>query len=150
MEAITQRLDPGRILVVTVFFLLIELDGRGRHDGRNRVLVNQLRLTVAAQQHAEIIEPADDALKLDAIDQKYGQRGFRFADTVQKRILQVLLFIVGHFTPLSFEILAEHNTPHTDTNNAHTTHRTFGEPGAIIGTPSDHRQKDEIFSTALQ
>ena len=51
MKTIAQATNPWWILVVKVVFLLIKLDRRGRHDGRDRVLVNQLRLTVAAQKN---------------------------------------------------------------------------------------------------
>ena len=49
---------------------LLKLDRTHRHHGRDRVLVDQLRLPVAAQKNAEIVEPGDVALKLDAIDEK--------------------------------------------------------------------------------
>ena len=56
------------------------------------MLVNQLRLAVAPQQDAEIVEPSDVALKLDAIDQEDGDGGFAFSDCVEERVLQILLF----------------------------------------------------------
>jgi len=46
------------------------------------VLIDQLRLAVTAQQHAEIVEPGDVALKLDAIDQEDGDGGFALADRI--------------------------------------------------------------------
>ena len=39
-----------------------ELDRLRRHDRRDRVLVDELRMRVAPQQHAEIVEPGNDAL----------------------------------------------------------------------------------------
>jgi hypothetical protein len=45
-----------------------------RHDRRDGVLVDQLRVAIPPQQHAEIIEPSHDALQFDAVDQKNGQR----------------------------------------------------------------------------
>src|ERR1700690_1806166 len=73
-----------------------ELHGHVRHHRRDRVLIDELRMGFAAQKHREIIEPGHDALKLDAVDEKYGRRGLVFAQVVEKRILQILLFGVGH------------------------------------------------------
>ena len=53
---------------------VLQLDRAHRHHGRDRVLVDQLGLAVPAQQHAEIVEPSDVALKLYAVDQKDGDR----------------------------------------------------------------------------
>src|SRR5476649_2259834 len=61
-----------------------------RHDGRYGVLVDQLRVPVPSQQHAEIIEPGHDALQLHPVDQKYGERDFCFADVIEEGVLQVL------------------------------------------------------------
>src|ERR1700685_1994901 len=57
------------------------------HDGRNGVLVDQLRMPIATQQHAEIIEPSHHALQLDAVHQKDGERNFGFADVVEEGVL---------------------------------------------------------------
>src|SRR3954466_586810 len=81
--------------LVRRFFL--KLNRAHRHHGRDRMFVNQLGLTVAAQQHAEIVEPSDIALQLYAIDQKDRDGGFAFADRVEKRVLQVLLFFTHGF-----------------------------------------------------
>jgi hypothetical protein len=55
------------------------------------MLVDQLRLAIAAQQHAEVVEPGDHALQLDAVDQEDRHRNLGLADVVQKGVLQVLL-----------------------------------------------------------
>ncbi len=47
-----------------------KLDRSHRHDGRDRVLVDELGLPVPPKQHAEIVEPSDVPLKLDAIDEE--------------------------------------------------------------------------------
>src|SRR5690606_5748329 len=52
------RLVVGRMLGIE------QLDRRAGHDGRDRVLVDQLRLRIAPEQQAEIVEPGDDALQL--------------------------------------------------------------------------------------
>ena len=75
-----------------VFRRLVQLNGLGRHYGGDGVLVDQLRLAIAAQEHAEIIEPADHALQLDAVDEEDGQGGLGLADAVEEGVLQVLLF----------------------------------------------------------
>src|SRR3569833_972447 len=77
--------------------LVLELDRAHRHHGGDRVLVDQLALAVAAQQDAEIVEPGDVALELHAIDQKDGDGAFGFADSVEERVLKVLLFIAHGF-----------------------------------------------------
>ena len=66
-----------------------------RHNRRDRVLVYQLRLPIAAEKQREIIEPGDDALQFDALDQKHGHRSLAFAESVQENILEILIFI-GH------------------------------------------------------
>src|SRR3546814_8519945 len=48
-----------------------DIDLPRRHDRRDGVLVDQLRLAVAAQQHREIVEPGDDSLKLDARSEEH-------------------------------------------------------------------------------
>src|SRR5215510_6790203 len=74
-----------------------ELQRARRHDGRDRVLVDQLRMGVAAEQHGEVVEPGDDALELHAVHQEDGDRHFVFADVVQKDVLDALGFLVGHY-----------------------------------------------------
>ena len=67
-----------------------------RHDGRDGVLVDELRMAVATQQHAEIIEPGHHALQFDAVHQKDGERNFGFADVIEEGVLQVLCAIGCH------------------------------------------------------
>src|SRR5690348_17443090 len=73
--------------------LLLQRDRPHWHHGRDRVLVNQLRLTVPAQKNAEIVEPSDVSLKLDAIHQEDGHRRLALTHGIQKSVLKVLLFI---------------------------------------------------------
>src|SRR5690242_2299588 len=73
------RASPGGVAVKSRLFdglvgRLEELDRLAGHDGRDRVLVDELRMTVASQKHAEIVEPGHDALQLDAVDQENGER----------------------------------------------------------------------------
>ena len=79
-----------------------ELDRLTRHDGRYRVLVDELRMSVPAQQHAEIIEPGHDALQLHAVDEKDGQRRLVLANVVEKRVLKTLRAFCRHGLPRPF------------------------------------------------
>src|ERR1041385_1290677 len=60
-----------------------QLDRMPRHDGQYRVLVDELRMPTPPQQHAEIIEPGHDPLKLHAVDQKDRQRRLTFSDMIE-------------------------------------------------------------------
>src|SRR5262249_44442429 len=82
--------DTIELLFFTLFSGLEELYRLRRHHGRDRMLVDQLRMRVTPQQHAEIIEPGDDALKLDAVDEEDRDRSLVLADVVQEDVLDVL------------------------------------------------------------
>eukprot|EP01012_Entosiphon_sulcatum_P012987 TRINITY_DN18264_c0_g2_i1.p1 TRINITY_DN18264_c0_g2~~TRINITY_DN18264_c0_g2_i1.p1 ORF type:complete len:114 (-),score=16.66 TRINITY_DN18264_c0_g2_i1:365-706(-) len=82
---------------VLVRFLGFEqLHGMAGHDGRDRVLVDQLRVTVTAQQHAEIVEPGDDALQLHAVDEEDRQRNLLLPHMVEESVLEILSPLGGH------------------------------------------------------
>jgi hypothetical protein len=53
-------------------------------------------MSVAAQQHAKIIEPRDDALQFYAIHQENGEWNFVFADVIEKGVLKVLCAVGWH------------------------------------------------------
>src|SRR6516225_3273650 len=53
-------------------------------------------MPVATQQHAEIIEPRDDALEFHAIHQENGDWNFVFADVVEKGVLKILCAVGCH------------------------------------------------------
>jgi hypothetical protein len=72
------------------------------------VLVNELRVTVTAQKYAKIVEPGDNSLQLDAIDEKYSQRRLVFSHVIEKSVLQILLFVRSHDLSI---ILARHSWP---------------------------------------
>src|SRR5262252_6643519 len=67
-----------------------QLDRMTRHDRRDGVLVDQLRVSVTPQQHAEIIEPSHDPLQLHAVHQEDRERRLVLADVVEKGVLQIL------------------------------------------------------------
>ncbi len=75
---------------IAVFARLEHLQRRARHDRGDGVLVDELRMAVAAQQHAKIVELGDDALELDAVDQKNRQRSLLLANVIEERVLKVL------------------------------------------------------------
>ena len=77
---------PGR----RFFTAFEQLDRVTRHDGRDRVLVDELGMTVPPQQDAEIIKPSDHALQLYPVDQEDRERDFAFTDVIEKSVLQVL------------------------------------------------------------
>lgn len=57
------------------------------------MLVDKLRMTVAAQQHTEVIKPGDNALQLHSIHQKYGYWRFGFANGIKENVLKILIFV---------------------------------------------------------
>src|SRR5690606_36577260 len=73
-----------------------QLERARRHDGRDRVLVDQLHVTIPAQQNREIVEPADDALQLYAVDEEDSDRGLGLADVIEEDVLDVLRLFGGH------------------------------------------------------
>jgi hypothetical protein len=60
------------------------------------MFVDQLRLTIAAQKHAEIVKPSDHALQFDTVDEENRYRNLGLANLIEKGILQIL-FIGGHW-----------------------------------------------------
>ena len=75
-----------------LFHRLEHLDRGGGHDGGDRVLIDELRMAIAAQENAEIVEPGDETLQFNAVDKKNRDRGLALAHVVQERVLQVLRF----------------------------------------------------------
>ena len=53
------------------------------------MFVYELRLTIAAQQDAEIVKPCNHALQLDPIHQKDGDGNFLLADMIEKDVLKI-------------------------------------------------------------
>ena len=82
---------------------VVQPDRGRRHHRGHGMLVDQLDMTIAPQQQAEIVERADHALQLHAVDQEYGHRNLVLADVVEEHVLQVLLLLSCHFScPTSF------------------------------------------------
>ena len=72
------------------------------------MLVDELRVPVATQKHAKIIEPTDDALQLHTIDEKHRDWRLVLPDVVKKHLLKVLIFLVDHRLGLFFSGLDRH------------------------------------------
>ena len=51
------------------------------------MLVHELRMTIAPEKYAEIIEPSDDSLKFHAVDEKNRERRFVFPNVIEKGVL---------------------------------------------------------------
>ena len=72
-------------------FLGIEhLHGLARHDGRNGMLIDELRMAVAPQQHAEIVERGHHPGQFHAVDEEDRQWVLALANRIQEQILKVL------------------------------------------------------------
>ena len=69
------------------------------------MLVYELGVAIAPQQHAEIVEPRNHTLKLDAVDQEDGYGNFAFANGVQKGVLKILLVIGQGIFPVFQHII---------------------------------------------
>ena len=81
-------------VVSVILPLIAERYRLGRHDGRYRMFVYKLRMAVAPQQHAEVVEPGNHALKFYPVYQEDGDGNFAFSDGIQKSVLKIL-FIIG-------------------------------------------------------
>src|SRR5215475_1222379 len=64
-----------------------QLDRMTRHDRRDCVLVDELRMPVATQQHAEIIKPCHNALQLDSVNKEDRERSLALSNMVQEGVL---------------------------------------------------------------
>ena len=74
-----------------------ELYRSGWHQRRNRMLVEKLRLGVAAQKYAKMVEPSNDALQLHRVNEKDRHRDLVLTDVIQKHVLYILAFFACHF-----------------------------------------------------
>lgn len=93
--------EPGLSLLAVGGFIH-QVDGCSRHDRRDRMLIHELRMPVAAQEDAKVIEPGNDALQLHAVHEEDRQRRFAFANVIEKRVLQILSAVSGHCCSLLF------------------------------------------------
>ena len=70
-----------------------EVNCTTRHDGRNGMLVDHLSHSVSQQNHI-LIERFDLALKLDAVDKVNRDGHVLPAQSIEKRVLQELTFVI--------------------------------------------------------
>jgi hypothetical protein len=54
------------------------------------VLVDELNMPVSAQEDTEIVEPTDDTLKFDPINEEYGDWKLVLSNVIQKHVLDIL------------------------------------------------------------
>jgi hypothetical protein len=95
------------MLFFRALFRRIEhLDRMTGHDGGYGVLVHQLRVAIAAQKHTKIIEPAHNALQLDAIDEKNREWDFVLSHVVEESILKIGCAFDRHVYSYSLFFLA--------------------------------------------
>jgi hypothetical protein len=95
-------------LPLLVYLLVHQMDWSPWHNGRYRMLIHELRVTVPAQEYAKVIEPSHDTLQLDAIDEKDSQWCLALTDVVQKRVLKILSSFCGHCcSPLFFSLFLD-------------------------------------------
>jgi hypothetical protein len=60
------------------------------------MLVDKLRMTVAPEQQAEIVEPGNNSLQLYSVDQKNRQWRFGFTNVIKEGVLQILCAVGRH------------------------------------------------------
>ncbi len=65
------------------------------------MLIDELGVAVTAKQHAEAVEPGDDALELDAVDEEDREGNFLLTDMIEEGVLQAGGAFGGHFVVLS-------------------------------------------------
>ena len=51
------------------------------------MLVDKLRMSIAPEQKAEVVEPGDDALQFDSVDQEDRERRLGFSDVIEEGVL---------------------------------------------------------------
>ncbi len=66
------------------------------------MLVDELRMTVSAQENAEIIKPRHDALKFHAVHKKYRERRLALPNVIEKCILKAWRAFCRHGLPRPF------------------------------------------------
>ena len=91
------------------------------------MLVDQLRRAFAAQQQRKCVEPGDDALQLDALDEENRDRQLRPPDAVEEMVLEAQGFaammtgrlflalpLVANPSAFNFRCSAERSMPMND------------------------------------
>ena len=74
-------------LTLSVLISVQERDRTARHNCRDGVFVDKLRMAITPQENAEIIEPGDDSLQLYAINEEDREWCLVFANVIEKGVL---------------------------------------------------------------
>src|SRR5262245_26572539 len=83
LELFDPVVDRSSLVLLSLDCVRIhEMDRRTRHDSRDRMLIHELRVTIAAQENTKIVEPSDDPLQLHAVDEKDRKGRFVLPDVV--------------------------------------------------------------------
>ena len=72
------------------FLAIKHLNRLARHDGGDGMLVDKLRMPVAAKQHAEIVERGNHARQFDAVYEEDCEWILGLSNRVQEQILKIL------------------------------------------------------------
>ena len=88
---------------------MTDADCTSRNHSRNGVFVDHLGDGVAQQDHI-LVEGFDLALKLDAVDEVNRHRHVFTTQSIEKRVLQELTFVVAHDIFRVQELLGLHLT----------------------------------------
>lgn len=89
-DSVVEFAHENSLVAVLVLLGIEQLDRRAWHDSRNGMLVDQLRLRIAAQQKAEIVKPGDHALQFDTIHEEDCDWHLLLADVIEKGVLKIL------------------------------------------------------------
>src|SRR5215211_1645483 len=90
--------DCRRSALTGSAFFFEERDRSAGHDGRDGMLVDKLGKTIATQEDAKIIEPRDDPLEFDPVDEENRHGDLLLAHVVEKGVLEVLGFVLCHLS----------------------------------------------------
>jgi hypothetical protein len=74
----------------TLLIRLEQLYLHRRHHRRDRVFVDQLGVSIPSEQYRELIEPSNDPLEFDTVDEKDRHRCLVLPDVIEKHVLHIL------------------------------------------------------------
>src|ERR1700712_3455721 len=95
-------------------------------------------MAIPSQQDGKVIEPGDNPLKFDAINEKHRNRRLVFPHMVQEHVLNILRLLSGHRTILF--VVALTASAHTLSGVAVWRCKTCTTPGGRRASagPADH------------
>ncbi len=80
----------GQLRFPAAFLAIEHLNRLARHDRRDGMFINELRVPVTAQQYAEIVERGHDTGEFHAVDEEDGEWILALANRIQEKVLKVL------------------------------------------------------------